>query len=290
MVAPSGPLPEEPFTRGLAWLRERYRVIVADDVMTRSGFLAGDDARRRSELRAALVAAGVKAVIAGRGGYGAMRLLDEISGDRSVLGSLVASPRWIVGFSDVTALHVEAARLGVASIHGPNVTGLGTEANREAWVAALERPGDASVWPGLTVLHEGAEAVGPVHGGNLALLHAMAASGRLAMPSGAVLLLEDVDERPYRVDRMLTSLLLGGHLARASAVVLGGFTRCDPAPDGVRVEEVLRERTASLGVLVVAGAPFGHGEINRAFVLGRDAVVSTKGASASVTFPPFASA
>jgi muramoyltetrapeptide carboxypeptidase len=110
-------------------------------------------------------------------------------------------------------------------------------------------------------------------GGNLALVHAMAAAGRLVVPEGAVVALEDVTEAPYRVDRMLTSLRLGGHLGRASAVVFGGFDKCAPGPDGRTVEEVLVDRTGDLGIPVLAGAPFGHGERNEAFVLGARARV-----------------
>jgi muramoyltetrapeptide carboxypeptidase len=110
-------------------------------------------------------------------------------------------------------------------------------------------------------------------GGNLALVHAMAAAGRLALPEGAILALEDVTEAPYRVDRMLTSLQLGGQLARASAIVFGGFDRCLPGPDGRTVNDVLEERTRALGVPVLAGAPFGHGAENEAFVVGAPARV-----------------
>jgi muramoyltetrapeptide carboxypeptidase len=115
------------------------------------------------------------------------------------------------------------------------------------------------------------EARGPIFGGNLALLAAMAAAGRLVVPDGCILALEDVTEAPYRVDRMLTSLLLGGHLRRASAVVIGSFVRCEAGPDGVTVDDVLRERTSRLGVPVVRGAPFGHGTRNDAFIVGRTA-------------------
>lgn len=269
VVAPSGPLPPGDFWRGLAWVRDRYRVRMSPGVLSRAGYLAGDDARRGSELSKALGDRDVKAVIAGRGGYGAMRLLEGLRPE-----ALAIAPRWLVGFSDITALHVLAADAGVASIHGPNVTGLGraSPANRAAWLAALERPGAGAVWRGLRVLN-GGEARGPVAGGNLALLEAMAAAGRLSLPQGCVLMLEDVDERPYRVDRMLTSLRLGGQLARAAAVVLGGFTRCAPGPDGVTVDDVLAGRTAALGVPVLAGAPFGHGDQNLAFILGREATV-----------------
>jgi muramoyltetrapeptide carboxypeptidase len=96
----------------------------------------------------------------------------------------------------------------------------------------------------------------------------MAAAGRWRPPEGAILVLEDVTERPYRLDRMLTSLRLGGHFARVAGVVLGEFIQCEPGPDGVVAAEVLAERTRDLGVPVVAGAPFGHGARNDAFTLG----------------------
>lgn len=83
-----------------------------------------------------------------------------------------------------------------------------------------------------------------------------------------MLALEDVGEAPYRVDRMLTSLRLAGVLQRAAAIVFGGFDRCAPGPDGRIVEDVLAERTADLGIPVLAAAPFGHGSHNEAFVLG----------------------
>ena len=234
-------------------------------VLERDGYLAGSDSRRSAELARAVVAPEVKAIVAARGGYGAMRIVDAVPWD-----ALRQRPKWLVGFSDVTALHAMASRIGVASVHGPNVTGLGRSASptiRAAWLGALERPTAPHAWSGLRVLR-GGSAVGPIVGGNLSLLHAMAAAGRLAVPPGAVLALEDVTESPYRVDRMLTSLRLGGHLAALAAVVLGGFDRCIPGPDGRAVDQVLADRLVPLGVPVLAGAPFGHGSRNEAFVLG----------------------
>jgi muramoyltetrapeptide carboxypeptidase len=131
----------------------------------------------------------------------------------------------------------------------------------------MERPTEPVVWTGLEVIRAG-RAEGPIVGGNLALVEAMAAAGRWAPPAGCILALEDVTERPYRLDRMLTSLRLGGHLSRVAGIVLGDFARCDPGPDGVTAAEVLAERTRMLGVPVVAAAPFGHGTKNDAFVLG----------------------
>ena len=215
----------------------------------------------------------VEAIVCARGGYGAMRILDDLPWD-----AFCGRPKWLVGFSDVTALHVMANGRGVCSLHASNVTGLGrsiTAAERASLLHALEGL-PAAPWTQLEpvhrVSHAGA-ARGPLVGGNLALLVGMAAANRLALPEGAILAFEDVTERPYRLDRMLTSLRLGGHLARLGAIVLGGFAQCDPGPDGVTAAEVLAEGTAGLGIPVVASAPFGHGAPNRAFVLGATATL-----------------
>lgn len=272
VVAPSSPFDPAELERGLAWLRARYEVVVSDDVRARAGYLAGDDARRGAELAAAMQDTRARAIVVARGGYGAMRILANLPWD-----AWAAQPSWLVGFSDVTALHVEAQRRSVASVHGAHVTGLGRDAHdgvRATWRAALETPGAPRAWEGLEIVHAGPAATGPIVGGNLALLEAMAAAGRDVVPRGAVLALEDVTERPYRIDRMLTSLRLSGALGRAAAIVMGDFDKCDPGPDGVRAFEVLRERTCDLGVAVLAGAPFGHAARNDAFVLGAPVTVA----------------
>jgi muramoyltetrapeptide carboxypeptidase len=270
VVAPSGPADEVLAWRGMGWLAGRYRLRYDRGVLARAGYLAGSDARRRAELCAALADPEVRAVLAARGGYGLSRIAHTLD-----WAAFAASPRWIVGFSDITALHVEAARAGVASVHGPNVTGVGRSnaCARASLLAALEEPLALRAYDGLRVIREGA-AGGPLFGGNLTMLHACAAAGRLQVPAGAVLLLEDVTEKPYRIDRMLTTLEVGGHLDRVAAVVLGDFTQCDPGPDRTTVDEVLRERLVRLGVPVVAGAPIGHGARNDAVVLGAPARVS----------------
>lgn len=270
IVAPASPFDREELFRGLAWLRTRYELRLASSILERTGYLAGTDARRGAELARAMTDDRIEAVVCARGGYGVMRILDMLP-----WAAFAARPKWLVGFSDVCALHVAANARGICTLHAPNVTGLGrriTASERLALVDALEgRP--RQTWTGLEVIHAGPTASGPVVGGNLALLEAMAAAGRLVVPEGALLALEDVTERPYRLDRMMTALRLGGHLQRAGAIVLGGFTQCDAGPDGVTATVVLRERTSDLGVPVVAGGPFGHGAPNRAFVLGARATL-----------------
>jgi len=262
IVAPSSPFDEDAYHAGEGWLRTRYNVTARDDVQARRGYLAGDDDRRRRELDDALGDPSVRAIVAARGGYGATRIVASIDWSK-----LRARPKWIVGFSDMTALHNEALAVGVASLHAPMLAWLGTHLEaREEWIGALERA-DYGDWSSLEVVRAG-DADGISFGGNLALLETLAAARRLQVPDGAILFIEDCTERPYRLDRMLTSLLVGGHLARVAGVVIGSFTDCHPGPDGVTADEVAHERLAALGVPIVARAPFGHGAINRPFPIG----------------------
>jgi len=271
VVAPSSPFPRTQFLAGLAWVAQRYDVALHAGAFSRTGYLAGDDARRAEELARAMRDPSVRAILVARGGYGATRIVERLP-----WADFARAPKWIAGFSDVTALHVKALAHGVACVHACNVTGLGKASPkaRATWMSAMERPGAPRSWRDLRAIRAG-DARGVLFGGNLALLCAMAAARALVVPDGAIVLLEDVTERPYRVDRMLTSLLEGGHLAKASAIVFGDFTQCDPGPDGVTIDDVLAERSRDLGIPVYANAPFGHGERNEAFTLGAMATLAS---------------
>lgn len=264
IIAPSSPFDRTLALRGIGWLGERYRVEFGWGMFERSGFLAGTDERRLAELNHALCAPEVRAIVAVRGGYGLTRIAHL-----AAWSDFLRAPKWLVGFSDVTALHVEAQRLGVASLHAHNAAGLGRgDAHARArWLAALEAPRTPTRFAGLACWRAGA-ASGPLIGGNLTVLATAALAGRLVVPPGAVLALEDVTEASYRVDRMLSALMAGGYFDRVAAFVVGDFTDCSPLPHGVPVEHVLRERLCSLGVPVAAGLRFGHGKENEPLHLG----------------------
>lgn len=279
LVAPSSPFEAVLGFRGLGFLATRYKLLFDRELFSRTGYLAGDDARREAELRRALETPGVAAVLAARGGYGASRFVHTRI-DWSILRE---QPRWIVGFSDITALHVEAARAGVASMHAPHLTSLGRSdhATRQSVVSALEAPLASRAFVGLGVLRSGT-ARGPLFGGNLTLLHACAAAGRLSIPEGAILFIEDVTERPYRIDRMLATLRVGGHFSRLGGVVVGEFTACDPGPDRVTTRDVLETHLGSLGVPVLDGLPAGHGLRNEPLVLGAEVALDASGTTGSL--------
>ncbi|NUO52402.1 MAG: LD-carboxypeptidase [Polyangiaceae bacterium] len=264
VVAPSSPFEHVIVWKGLSFLRERYRLRFDRGLFTRTHYLAGSDARRRDELARALEDPDVKAIIAARGGYGAGRFVHEMPWE-----ALRQRPRWIVGFSDITALHVEAQRVGVMSLHASHVTALGwcDRTARAKIVAALEEPFAPRRFDALETWAPG-DAEGTLFGGNLAILHACAAAGRLHVPDGSIIFIEDVTERPYRLDRMLAGLLVGGHFKSARGFVVGELTDCTPGPDGATAHRVLRELLEPLGVPVVAGFPSGHGRRNEPLVLG----------------------
>jgi muramoyltetrapeptide carboxypeptidase len=169
----------------------------------------------------------------------------------------------------VTCLHLEALRAGVASLHAPNLAGLGRadEATRERWVDAIERPLARRVFSGLEALAPG-RASGTLVGGNLTLLFTAAASGRFQLPERSILFFEEVNEAPYRIDRMLTALLQSGQLASVSGVCIGDLTdNAQPGPRRAATSAALG-CLGVLGVPVLAGLPVGHGLVNEPLPLG----------------------
>ena len=263
VIAPSGPFDRTLVLRGIGFLGQRYRVEFDWSIFDRAGFLAGSDTRRLEELNLALSDPSLSAIVAARGGYGLTRIAHLAE-----FGAFARHPKWIVGFSDVTALHVEASTLGIASMHGPNAAALGRS---DAWtqqrfLQALEAPQSPRRFDGLTSLR-GGRASGVLAGGNLSLLFTCQAARRLLLPAGAILVIEDVTESSYRVDRMLSALLASGALDRISGVVVGDFTDC-PDAHRVSVPSVLEERLSVLGVPVLSGLRFGHARFNEFVPLG----------------------
>lgn len=279
-IAPSSPFDVAAFEVGLARLRERYQVDHRPDLTTRAGFLAGHDDRRFTELQHAIEDDSVEAIIAVRGGYGATRLLDRLE-----VSALARRPKLIVGFSDVTALHALWSNAGVQSIHGPMIAMLGRAVNDAPDVLPdlfrLLEGGKPSPIAGLGCIREGT-ALGPLKGGNLSVLTALIGTPFMPALLGAILFLEDIGERPYRVDRMLTTWRQAGLFQQVSAVVLGAFTDCDPGPDGVTVEDVLRSHLQALNVPVLTGLRAGHIDDNQPLLFG--AVVEVDASAGSLKF------
>lgn len=265
VVAPSSPFDRTLVDNGIAWLREHFTVDPDPSLYTHEGYLAGHDTLRARALINALEDRTVRAIFCARGGYGSTRLL-EFAGER-LLRALTENPKVIVGFSDITALHALTTRAEIPSLHGPMVVSAGRSvtADHRATIETLLGKTPAPwhglspwAWPARTEINQ--RVTGRLLGGNLTVLASLVGTPWFPDLDGAILMLEDVGEKPYRVDRTLTTLRLSGALSHLGAVVLGSFSQCEPNTDGVTVEDVLRERLCDLGVPVVAGAPFGHAE------------------------------
>jgi len=280
VIAPSGQVDHDRLRLGGKVLESfGLTVSLSDHVLDRTGtYLAGADAARADDFTRAWQDSDVSAVICARGGYGAMRMLDLVDWD----GLAATSPKLFVGASDVTALHEAiGSRLSVATLFGPMVA-TAAVAHAEAWSMGAYKAALFSEWSGMrvsaeepAVFHPGS-ASGITAGGNLSLLAATVGSGTSRPAAGAIVLLEDVTEEPYRIDRLLTQLLRSGWFDQVGAVALGTWTECgDPAV----VEDVLNDRLCTLGVPVLGGFPFGHGTRQASIPLGVQAVLDTEAAA-----------
>ena len=264
VIAPASGFDRSAFEAGLACLAARYDATFGDGVFERQRYLAGSDARRLAELCAALADPGAGAVFCARGGYGATRLLMR-------LGAVAppGPPKPLVGFSDITALHLWLQAHGRISIHGPVLTQLGRLPGSTAarLYALLESPEPAAPLAG-NACYVGGAVEGRLLGGNLSVLTRLLGTPYLPSLDGAILLLEDQGERPYRLDRMWTHLALAGVFARVRGIVLGSFTGCEEPQAPYTSAELLRELAQATGLPCAAGFPIGHGEENEPVALG----------------------
>ena len=261
VVAPaSPPRSADTYQAGLDRLRSTYDVRWAWTPGSERGYLAAPDAERVAALHRAISDPEIRAIVCVRGGYGCLRLLPKIDWDRAR-----QHPTLLVGYSDVTALHLAFyTKANWAGLSGPVATEWpqaddATLASFRGW-AEGGTPGFVEPFDGpLTALAPGS-AVGPLLGGNLAVLTRLLGTPFVPDFGGAILVLEEVAETPYRVDRMLTHLQQTGVLDAVAGVVLGTFTTGSRTPNTptLTLEEVFRDHLADRPYPVVKGLPYGH--------------------------------
>ncbi len=261
LVSPASPLEADRLERITAILEgDGYHVRVLPHALDRTDHLAGTDEDRAADLMAAFDDPDVDAVLCTRGGYGCARLFPFLDLDR-----MAASGKPFYGFSDITTLHLALLRRGAATVHSPMALTLSYD--RAPWVVESFRrvlrgdfavPDDAP--RGVTLVPGIAE--GEVTGGCLCLLTDSLGTPEALETAGRILMIEDVDEAPHRIDAMLTHLLNAGLLQVCAGIVVGEMTRTDERVDegiGNRPwREIFRERIAPLGIPTILDYPFGH--------------------------------
>ena len=285
LVAPAGPLrgPEEldasiANARSLGW-----EPIPGLNVLARHDYLGGTDAQRLRDLNAALADERVDAIWCVRGGYGSMRILPHVDWP-----ALARRPRALIGFSDVTALHAAAnTRCGLVTYHAPTARGTLTDFSRASMVRALVEGSDPCGRAEGARTVRGGRTEGRLVGGNLALLAALVGTPFAPDYRGSLLVLEDVGEPAYRIDRMLTQLRLSGALAEIAGLVVGHFTEAAPGHElsPHSLDLLVAEAAGVAGVPAIAGAPLGHIDDQWTFPLGATARLDADALTLTVQLP-----
>jgi muramoyltetrapeptide carboxypeptidase len=279
LIAPAGPLrgPEdvaaaEANTRVFGW-----EPVVGESVLACDGYLAGSDAQRLADINWALNDATIDALWCIRGGYGITRILDEIDYD-----ALIRHPKPVIGYSDITALHCAIGqRCHLVSYHAPTARATMTPFTRNSFERALIFGEDPCGTAHSARTVRAGTAQGRVMGGNVALLSALCGTPYAPDLRDAILVLEDINEPVYRIDRMLHQLAMTGALAEVRGIAFGQCTGCEDGDDGARegrtLDRVLREVADRFTIPCVAGFPFGHVDDQWSLPLGYLATLDADG-------------
>ncbi|NET43725.1 LD-carboxypeptidase [Okeania sp. SIO2B3] len=273
VISPSGCLRElDAFEKGVAiWRSRDYQVKLTPGYDEQWGYLAGTDESRFAQLVAAMSNENYRGLLCSRGGYGTTRLLENWP---NLNNFSLPTPKWLIGFSDITALLWTFCKISNFScVHGPLLTTLAAEPE---W--SIQRLFDLVEGRSLEPLKGngwgGGQAKGYLMPANLTVAGHLLGTKYQPDLTGTILALEDVNEAPYRIDRMLTHWRMAGVLQQVNGIALGRFSQCSPGlmnNTEFTVEDVLRDRLSDLNIPIVSELPFGHDGPNAALPVGVEA-------------------
>jgi muramoyltetrapeptide carboxypeptidase len=270
LVSPAGPLAESRVQAAVQELTSwGLQPRVYPHALDTHSFYAGTDEHRVADLNDALADPDIRAVLCNRGGYGAQRILAHVDFD-----AVRRDPKLLIGFSDITALHGALwTRTGLATVHGPvagqlELGGLFASTVKHALMSTEPVVVEASADEPTFRVRTSGIAEGILLGGNLSMLSTCIGTPYMPDLEGAILLIEDVNEAAYRVDRLLTHLRNCGILQRLAGVAVGQFSEPGNGNAVIKPADVLIERLGDLGIPVLGGLSIGHGDRNIAVSLG----------------------
>jgi muramoyltetrapeptide carboxypeptidase len=261
------------------WLESAgFKVVLGRSIGAEHHQFAGDDQLRRRDLQEMLDHPDIKAIIACRGGYGTVRLIDDL-----YYGNFVDKPKWLCGYSDMTALHSHVNHvMGIGSLHCTMPVNFQSN-TPEALQSLLDGLTGKSLNYEFAphVLNRNGSMQGEVVGGNLSILYSLLGTKTGLHTGGKILFLEDLDEYLYHIDRMMMALKRAGKLQGLAGIIVGGMTdmRDNPVPFGKSAEEIILEHCAPYAYPVCFGFPAGHIHDNRAIKLGQMATVEMSGST-----------
>ena len=271
IVAPAGPFDPEKFMKGKTVLESMgFQTFFDEGIFQKHGFLAGTDIQRADQVNRLFADPTVQAIACARGGYGTMRILSFLDFETTQ-----KHPKIFLGFSDISAmLSVLYDQCGLVTFHGPVVTTLAnaTEKTLTALQTALTSPTALELTPGNGKVIKPGVCSGLLAGGNLTTLCHLVGTSYTPNLKGKILLLEDVGEMPYRIDRMLTQMKLAGCFNGISGLILGAFKECGHLNE---IVEIFNNIFENADIPILAGFDMGHGEHNLTIPMGLGATLDT---------------
>jgi muramoyltetrapeptide carboxypeptidase len=282
LIAPAGPVKQDQIDKAQNVLSGMgFRSCYNESILSQKGYLAGDDETRLKDLHQAFEQENIDAIICIRGGYGCSRIVDRIDYDL-----IKQNPKIFIGYSDITVLlNAIHQQTGLITFHGIVGTSAFTEYTKAVFSDILTSfenefiiyPEDKNSFE--TILP--GKAKGKLVGGNLSLVTTMIGTKYQPNFDKNIVFLEDIGEAPYRIDRMLTQLLLNGCLQKASGIILGEFTDCDinnkdiTDKNSLSLKEVFNDRLGNLQIPIISGFSFGHVKNQAIFPVGIEAELDT---------------
>lgn len=269
IISPAGKVQKDKILPGIELLQdEGYEVLIGKHVFDKHFQYAGTDQQRANDLQEAINDPVTKAILCARGGYGTVRIIEKLD-----FSALLKSPKWLIGFSDVTVLHAVLNKLGLASIHG-SMPGFFLENKKTtrsflSLVELLSSGRSQSEVAGHQLNRKG-NCAGELVGGNLSLLYSLQGTPWQLDTSGKILIIEDVGEYLYHLDRMMQNLKMTGQLRNLTGIVIGGFTEMkdNESPFGKSANEIILEAVSDYNFPVCFDFPVGHIPKNLAVMLG----------------------
>ena len=288
IVAPSGILKhrEKEINLAKSLLKSwGLNVVVGQRVFNKANHFAGTDSERTEDMQWALDNPSIKAIWCARGGYGAVRILDKLDYSR-----FKENPKWLIGYSDITALHNQLHNLGFASIHAVMCTGMTEDLTEiEHTIATLKKALFGETL-GYTVEGNTYNKVGTTEGvivgGNLTLLHTMLGSETSIDTSEKILFFEEIGEYKYHVDRMIQSLKRAGYFENCKGLIVGQMSnmRKNTTSWGSSTEQLILDALSEYDFPILFGFPAGHEDDNRALVLGKSVELTVEKEQSTVIF------
>ncbi|MDL2252110.1 LD-carboxypeptidase [Odoribacter sp. OttesenSCG-928-J03] len=261
----------------LSWGLE---AVVGKHALNRHGYFAGTDAERMEDLQGAMDAEEIKAIFCTRGGYGCMRIVEQL--DYSIFQG---NPKWLVGFSDITVLHSKLTSLGIESLHAPMPKSYENTDRESMKLFQNFLFGNITSYslPHHPLNREGIVR-GELTGGNLCMLHCVRSTIIEYRSHRSVLFLEEVGENLYAVDRMMQSLKLAGRLSNLQGLIVGDFSKMQGENFNKSAYEIIRETVEDYDYPVCFGFPAGHAERNAPLIMGADVELTVESSGSELVF------